>query len=388
MTHANPTSASELSPLELAQALQAGDPLQVVDVRAPATVAAGRIDGVTDELFHNIVGSQLLKVSSLADTGIDLEIPVAVVCGLGQDSLVVARHLSMLGYNARSLRGGMAAWMKLTLPRELPVPPSLDRFVQFDRVGKGALGYLLVSDDEALIIDPPRGFDAYLKAARQSWARVVGVADTHVHADYISGGPALARQLRVPYYLHAADAVYPYDGTPGRLEFVPLADAEAIEFGRCTVVAKHTPGHTEGSLSYLVDGAAALTGDFLFIESVGRPDLAGKASEWVAQLWDSIVNAKREWPLDATVYPAHYASDRERRADRSVGAPMLQLVRENVALQYKDRDAFAEWVLSKTTSFPEAYQKIKAVNVGLLELDEAAAAELEIGRNECALGGS
>ncbi|MDH3457470.1 MAG: MBL fold metallo-hydrolase, partial [Gemmatimonadota bacterium] len=61
---------------------------------------------------------------------------------------------------------------------------------------------------------------------------------------------------------------------------------------------------------------------------------------------------------------------------------------ENVALQYKDRDAFAEWVLSKTTSFPEAYQKIKAVNVGLLELDEAAAAELEIGRNECALGGS
>jgi glyoxylase-like metal-dependent hydrolase (beta-lactamase superfamily II) len=363
------------------------NPNPTMDVRAPARVASGRIDAVSDERFHNIVGSQLLGHGTLDGTGIDPELPIAVVCGLGNDSKVAASHLTSLGCSARSLRGGMTAWMKLAVARELPVSGSLDRFVQFDRVGKGALGYLLVSGEDALIVDPPRDAGAYLQAVGDAGAKLVGVADTHVHADYLSGGPAIAEQLDVPYYLHPADAVYPYDGTPGLIAFTPLEDGQSIEFGRCSVVAKHTPGHTEGSLSFLVDGAAALTGDFLFVESVGRPDLAGKTNEWAGSLWESIELAKRDWPLDVVVYPAHYASDRERRDDGSVGAPLLQLLGENEALQYKDRDAFVQSILGRVAAFPDAYRKIKAANVGLLEVEGDAADELEIGRNECALGG-
>jgi glyoxylase-like metal-dependent hydrolase (beta-lactamase superfamily II) len=380
-------NVSEISTQELARALESGEPMQVVDVRAPVHVATGRIEPVPDERFHNIVGSQLIDTQSLEGTGIDPDIPVAVVCGNGNDSRVLALHLIRLGCEARSLRGGMAMWMMLTLPRQLDAPPTVDRVIQFDRVGKGALGYLVVSDGEALIVDPPLDAGAYLEAAEDAGARIVAVADTHVHADYISGAPALATRLGVPYYLHPADAVYPYDGTPGRLEFQPLEDGGTISVGRATVRAMHTPGHTEGSLTYLIDDSAALTGDFVFIESIGRPDLAGKVSEWTAQLWDSLEAAKRDWSADVMIYPAHYGDEAERRADRSLGASFGALLELNEALRFSDRQRFTAWVEGKTASFPDAYRKIKAVNVGLLSVGEQEAETLEVGKNECALGG-
>ena len=380
-------NVSETSTQELAQALESGEPIQVVDVRAPMHVATGRIEPVPDERFHNIVGSQLINCQSLESTGIDRHIPVAVVCGSGNDSRVLALHLNRLGCEARSLRGGMTAWMMLTLPRQLDTPPSVDRLIQLDRVGKGALGYLVVSDGEALVVDPPRDAGAYVKAAEEAGARIVAVADTHVHADYISGAPALATRLGVPYYLHPADAVYPYDRTPGRLKFQQLEDGGTISVGGATVRAIHTPGHTEGSVTYLIDDSAALTGDFVFIGSVGRPDLAGRVSEWTAQLWDSLEAAKREWSPDVMIYPAHYNDEAERRVDRSVGGPFGALLKENQALRFRDRQKFAAWVEGKTASFPDAYRKIKAVNVGLLSVGEREAATLEVGKNECALGG-
>ena len=378
--------APEITPSDLARALESADPIQILDVRAPARVAAGRVETGSPHQFHNVLGSRVRAQDSLAGTGLDPTIPIAVVCGHGSDSKVIAGHLNALGARARSLRGGMAAWMTLTLPRDLPAPKSVDRLIQFDRLGKGALGYVLASDGAALIIDPPRDTRAYLQAVQDAGAELMGVADTHVHADYISGAPALARALGVTYYLHAADAVYPYDGTPGKVAFHAVSDGDTIRVGRAELRARHTPGHTEGSVTYRVDDAA-FTGDFLFVNSIGRPDLAGKTREWALRLWESVEAARREWSADVHVYPGHYASNAERRADRAVGATVGQLLRSNAALQFDERDAFIEWVERQAAPFPDAYRQIKAVNVGLLAVDDRQAEELEVGRNECALGG-
>ena len=376
----------EVSPRELAQVIEAGEAVQVLDVRAPFRVAA-RIDLVPGERFHNIPGSQVMQRTDLRGTGLDPGIPVAVVCGFGNDSRIVTQHLKNLGWQASSVRGGMAAWGDLVLPRDLPPPASLDRLVQFDRVAKGALGYLLVSNGEAVIIDPPRDAGEYVRAAKEADARIVAICDTHVHADYVSGAPALTRELGVPYRLHPRDAVYPYDGTPGRLEFEPLEDGGTVRFGRCALRARHTPGHTEGSVTLLVDEAAAFTGDFLFVASIGRPDLAGKVTEWTSELWRSVEAAKREWPDELLVYPAHYGSDAERRADRTVGEKFGRLRERNQALSFSDRAEFSSWVEGRTTSFPEVYKKIKAINVALVSVDGEEARALDTGRNECALGG-
>jgi glyoxylase-like metal-dependent hydrolase (beta-lactamase superfamily II) len=381
-----PQAIPEISPGDLARALEAGQAVQVLDIRAPERVKAGRIDLAPQDRFHNVVGSRLVMAGSAARIGLDPGLPVAVVCGFGNDSRRAAAHLNLLGFEASSLRGGMAGWMRLAMRRDLTPPPSLDQLVQFDRVGKGALGYLLVSDGAALIIDPPREPGAYLAAAAEAGAEVVGVADTHCHADYLSGGPALAEALDVPYYLHPADHSYPYDGTPGRLTIRELADDGRITVGRATVRVSHTPGHTEGSVTFLVDDAAAFTGDFIFVASVGRPDLAGKAAGWTEQLWASLERARAQWGAERVVYPAHYAAEKERNPDRSVGAPLGELLRRNEPLGIVEHDAFVRWVESRTGSFPEAYRTIKAINVGLLAVNELEAEELEVGRNECALG--
>lgn len=373
---------------ELAHLLEAGEPLQIMDVRAPLRVTQGRIDLVPDSLFHNIRGSELINRTTIDGTGLDPELPVAVVCGAGKDSAVLAFHLSRLGLDARSLDGGMAAWYRLTLPRELDPPESLDRLIQFDRIGKGCLGYLLVSEGEAVIVDPPLDFSAFLAALREADARLVAVVDTHAHADYVSGAVSLARQLGVPYYLHPADAVYPYDGTPARIEFHALSDGQIIAFGGSALTVAHTPGHTEGSVSLLAEGRVALTGDFLFVESIGRPDLGGKEAAWAHDLWESVERAKARWDRGMAVYPGHYATERERRMGRAVGLPLGTLLQENPILKIANREEFVQLILDSKASFPESYRKIKAMNLGLLPIDPLEVEELEVGRNECALGGA
>jgi glyoxylase-like metal-dependent hydrolase (beta-lactamase superfamily II) len=375
----------EITPLELAEKLEQGETLHLLDIRTPARVSAGRIDLVPNERFSNIVGSRLATMRAADQIGIDPAAPVTVVCDHGNSSKPATLYLKSLGYDARSLSGGMAAWMLMSLPRELPAPPSLDYLYQFDRLGKGSLSYLLASDGEALIIDPPRDAEPLFAKMQELGVKLVGVADTHVHADYISGAPALSAFLNVPYYLHPADMVYPYDGTPGVIPFDPIEEGSEIQVGRCSVHVQHNPGHTEGSVTFIVDDQVAFTGDFVFVQSVGRPDLAGKAAEWTEDLWASLTRAREQWSPELVIYPAHYASSSERREDRSVGARFGDLLETNEALKIADLTSFRKWVDSKIGQFPEAYREIKAINVGLRQVDERMAEELEIGKNECAV---
>jgi glyoxylase-like metal-dependent hydrolase (beta-lactamase superfamily II) len=303
------------------------------------------------------------------------------VCGLGNDSRRVAAHLLGHGYRAESLAGGMAAWMRTVIPRALPAPPEIDRLVQLDRIGKGALGYVIVSEGEAFVVDPPRSVAEYVAAC--GGARIVGVLDTHAHADYVSGGEALARAYEVPYYLHPADAVYPYDGTPGTLRFKPVAGGERLRVGRAELHVVHTPGHTEGSVTLRCGDAFALTGDFLFVSSVGRPDLGGKTEEWAKVLFASLKRAKREWPVAMRIYPAHYGTAAERAEDRTVGRAFGDLANE--PLRIDDPERFAAWIRARAGKFPDAYRRMKAINIGLESVEDEVADELESGRNECAL---
>ena len=117
---------------------------------------------------------------------------------------------------------------------------------------------------------------------------------------------------------------------------------------------------------------------------MGRPDLAGKAAEWTDDLWSSLEKS-RDWPDDMLVLPAHYASEDERSEERTVARPLGAVRSSNEPLQISDSGAFREWVAARKTSFPQAYRKIKGVNIGIIEVDEDEAQELEAGKNECAV---
>jgi rhodanese-related sulfurtransferase len=123
--------APEITPEELVRAIESGHPLRVLDVRAPAALAGGKIDVVPPEKFINIRGSEILSMGEGVATALPADGPIAVVCGKGNSSRQIVHHLIELGYSARSLRGGMAAWGDAVVSRELQPPAGFDVWIQF-----------------------------------------------------------------------------------------------------------------------------------------------------------------------------------------------------------------------------------------------------------------
>jgi glyoxylase-like metal-dependent hydrolase (beta-lactamase superfamily II) len=376
---------TQIPPQQLAERLDRGESLQVLDVRAPDKVAQGHVALGPELDFHALPSSKILALPDVGELRLDPARPVAVICGHGNSSKQATAFLRERGYDAYSVTGGMAAWETVYVERRLSPTPSLAHVVQVDRVGKGALSYVLVSDGDAVIVDPGRHIARYDALLAELDATPAAVVDTHLHADYLSGARVAAAHWQVPYFLHPDDAVSPYDGTPGRLAYQPLADGDTIAFGRATLRAAHVPGHTLGSVALLADDGLALTGDFLFVRSVGRPDLAGKSDAWAKLLWRSLERARTTWPGELLILPAHYASEAERRADRAIAARFDVIAATNPAAAIQDERAFLQWISDHGTTFPEAYRTIKEVNLGLLDVSDPEAESLESGPNQCAV---
>jgi glyoxylase-like metal-dependent hydrolase (beta-lactamase superfamily II) len=379
------TTLPQIPPQDLAERLDRGEALQVLDVRAPEKVDRGHIVLGTELDFHAQPNSKLFTMPDVKDLKLDASRPIAVVCNHGNSSKKATAFLRERGYEAYSVIGGMAAWESVYVARRLAPTPSLSHVVQLDRVGKGALSYILVSDGDAVLVDPGRHLGRYDEVLAELGATLAAVVDTHVHADYTSGASAAAARWKIPYFLHPDDAVSPYDSRPGKLAYQALRDGDTIAFGHATLRAVHVPGHTLGSITLMADEGLALTGDFLFVHSVGRPDLAGRSDEWARLLWQSLERARREWPGELLILPAHYSSESERRADRVVAARFDVIAATNPVVAIQDEREFLKWIADHQTSFPDAYRTIKEANLGLVELSDADAEVLESGPNQCAV---
>src|SRR5438874_455318 len=379
------SSPAHITADELAERLDRGEPLQVLDVRAPDKLARSRITFGPELEFHALPNSKILAVADNRDLQLDASRPVAVICGHGNSSKQTTAFLRERGYEAYSVAGGMAAWEAVYVARRLSPTPTLSHVVQLDRVGKGALSYVLVSDGDAVVVDPGRHIERYDALLTELRATPAAVVDTHLHADYLSGARAAAARWQVPYFLHPDDAVSPYDGTPGRLAYQPLRDGDTIAFGHGTLRIAHVPGHTLGSIALIADEGLVLTGDFLFVQSVGRPDLAGQTESWAKLLWQSLERARQSWAGDLLVLPAHYASESERRADRGIAARFDVIAATNVAAATQDERTLPQVNNAHDTTFTDGYRTINELNLGLADLSDTEAEMLESGPNQCAV---
>ena len=380
------TTLPQIQPQELAERLDRGEALQVLDVRAPEKVERGHIVLGPELEFHAQPNSRLFAMPDVQALQLDASRPVAVVCNHGNSSKKATAFLRERGYEAYSVIGGMAAWETVYVARTLSPTPSLSHVIQLDRVGKGSLSYVLVSDGDAVLVDPGRHLERYADVLKELGATLAAVVDTHVHADYVSGARAAAARWQVPYFLHPDDAVSPYDNRPGKLTYQPLRDGDTIAFGHATLRAVHVPGHTLGSIALVADDGLALTGDFLFVQSIGRPDLGGKSEAWAKLLWKSLERVRQSWPGELQILPAHYASESERRADRAVAARFDVIAATNPVVAIQDEQQFLRWIADHQASFPDAYRTIKEANLGLVEVSDADAEMLESGPNQCAVG--
>ena len=294
---------------------------------------------------------------------------------------MVAEMLSDAGLDVSYLEGGMKEWSSYLEPIKVGDLSGGGELYQFVRLGKGCLSYMVVSDGEAAIIDAVRFKDVFINFAKEKNVEIKHVFDTHLHADHISGGRHIANEIGAKYYLPPKDAeevVY---------EYTPLEDGLTVKVGnsQIEVGALYSPGHTIGSTSFIVDQKYLLTGDILFVDSIGRPDLAGLAEDWVGDLRETLYRRYRELAEDLIVLPAHFMIIDELNEDGTVAKRLGDLFAENHGLNIESEEEFRKTVTENLPPQPNAYQEIRQVNMGKITPNADEQTEMEIGPNRCAV---
>src|SRR5713226_9292107 len=239
--------------------------------------------------------------------------------------------------------------------------------------------YLLGSKTEAVVVDPQRDVDLYLKAAEDHGLTIRHIFETHLHADFVSGHKELAARTGAQIYFGAsAGATFPH---------VAVQDGFELRFGKARIKVLETPGHTPESICLLVTDDdkpvnpwAVLTGDSLFLGDVGRPDLSRTHTpeQLAGMLYDSLQDKLLKLPDEVLVYPAHGAGSlcgRNMRAERSstIGTERLT----NYALQINSRDEFVRQLTANLPARPDYFLQDAEINregaPALAELQELPA---------------
>ncbi|MFD1608711.1 MBL fold metallo-hydrolase [Oceanobacillus luteolus] len=352
----------------------------LLDVRNENDFNDWKIEGQNFE-YLNVPYFELIDGIEPIQDKLPTDKEILVVCAKEGSSLMVAEMISEAGIKASYLKGGMKAWsehLELVKVGDLNDGGELYQFV---RLGKGCLSYMVVSNGEAAIIDATRMTDIFINFAKDIGAVITHVFDTHLHADHISGGRSIAKETGATYWLP------PKDAGEVVFDYQTLEDGENVIIGNTTINihALYSPGHTIGSTSFVVDEKFLLTGDILFIDSIGRPDLAGLAQDWVSDLRETLYKRYRELSEELIVLPAHFMIIEELNDDGSVAEKLGTLFAQNHGLNIDDENEFRKIVTENLPPQPNAYQEIRETNMGKINPDEEKQREMEIGPNRCAV---
>jgi hydroxyacylglutathione hydrolase len=224
--------------------------------------------------------------------------------------------------------------------------------------------YMLASEGEAVVVDPQRDVEIYLKAAETNRVSIRHIFETHLHADFVSGHRELASRTGAEIYIGAqAEATFPH---------VAVRDGFQLQVGKMRIRALETPGHTPESICLVIANEekspapwAVLTGDTLFLGDVGRPDLSKRYSpvQLAGMLYDSLHGKLLRLADDVLVYPAHGAGSlcgRNMRAERvsTIGTERLT----NYALQIKSREEFVKQLTSNLPARPAYFLQDAEIN--------------------------
>ncbi|MDL4839677.1 MBL fold metallo-hydrolase [Aquibacillus rhizosphaerae] len=369
---------------ELAKKIVNHEETLILDVRNTDEFDNWKIEGSKVEVINEPYFNLLDGIEPVAGK-VNKDSEVIVVCAKGGSSQMVAELLEEEGgfTNTFNLEGGMKAWSEHLEPVKIGDLTDGGSIYQFVRLGKGCLSYLIESNGEAAIVDTNRMIDIYQDFAKDKDIKIKHLIDTHLHADHISGGRDLAEKVGGTYYLP------PKDANEVTFDYTPVEDGNDIVVGntKVKVHAIYSPGHTIGSTSFIIDNKYLLTGDILFVKSIGRPDLAGKAEDWVGDLRSTLYSRYKELSDDLIVLPAHYSFAEELGKGGSVSARLGDLYERNEGLQVEDEAVFRKMVTENLPPQPNFYHEIRETNMGKVTPENEKQREMETGPNRCAVHG-
>ncbi len=313
---------------------------------------------------------------------------IVCLCAHGMRSQYAAQILKSEGFDAISVFGGMAAWNSVyDLVKLMPndakqndasgvqtLASDTFNIYQIKRIGKGCLGYFINANGVGIVIDPSTHTNEFLSIAKNLDCTIKAVMDTHQHADHVSGSRRLREATNAQLFVNPADG-YNFSG------FTELKDKWKMTINGLEIEVLHTPGHTSGSTSLLVDNFL-ITGDTLFIDGVARPDLKDKAEEYAGHLYDTYQNKILNLSDKTTVIPAHTSHI------GGFGEPIskdLAWIKKNNRILELSKPEFIKYVISNIPPKPYNYEDIIAANKGETEWTDDEIAELEFGANKCVL---
>ena len=243
-------------------------------------------------------------------------------------------------------------------------------FEQFYAPGIAHLSYLIGDDSKgvAAVIDPRPDVECYLEKAREHRIGITHIFETHIHADFMSGARELQEQLGSPkIFVSGIDA--PHYGFKSE----KVKDGDTFEFGDALLTIRHTPGHTREHVALVVAEKdrketpwGVFTGDSLFADSAGRPDIVGGEKE-ARELGGLLFETMREFysKLDdgVAIYPGHGAGsscgpDIGDRRSTTMGYEK----KHNAFLQFHEKEEFIKYTQKTATPIPRYYQPMKKLN--------------------------
>ena len=362
---------------------QAGDDFTLLDVRNNEEFGRFKVEGPHLSKMINIPYMEFIEKEeeSVEQFQVPKTESIRIVCAKEGSAKYVGEILLNNGWqDVKILEKGIKSWGNLLTPK-LVASQNGYALYQFIRPGKASCSYGLIFKDEMVVFDPSRNAQYYQDFATEQGARIIKTFETHLQADYISGSKRIHFDTGAQIVGHQEDfkdAVFEYKG---------VSDQEIFQFsnGGPEIKAVHTPGHTPGSTSYLIDNKFLVTGDTVFILSIGRPDLGGMAEEWSRLLYKTLTTKIADMDDELLILPGHYLDWSEANPENVFVDTMGSVKAKNADIYgIADENDFVRFIKENMRKQPDVYGQIRKVNAGMLEVDDEEQEIMDLGKNECA----
>ena len=399
---------------ELKKKIDKGEDIFILDVRNQHEHDAWSVS------YDRYQDTPVIPVDTITSSAALKQIPkdkeIITFCTHGQRSSNAAKMLSELGYRVKTIEGGLDGWSNLydialvDIESDLPL-----KIWQIRRISKGCMSYLVASlnDKKATVIDATCNIDTVIKnIVEENELKITRVIDTHMHADHLSGATRIASKYGAEIAVSSLEK-YNTENIDSEkyLKRRLIQDGEKFEIGdEIYLESMHTPGHTDGSISFKLEirGTSELktdsggvsnntdnnnrnitnskyllfTGDTIFVNGVGRPDLHNKSEEYAQKLYQTYQQKLFNLPDTTIILPAHYSSSFKHAKPVFETIESIKQKLNSITKSEKD---FLNYITSNIPPQPMNYGQIVSINKNMISCDRVEQQDLESGPNSCGI---
>ena len=352
----------------------------ILDVRNEKDFNRFKVEGPYPVNILNVSYYDFMEEEDASVALVPQDKTIRIVCAQEGSAKYVGEILEKHGFtDVRYLTGGIKTWGNLLVPK-LINPGQEFELYQFIRSAKAACGYGLIYKNEIMLFDPTRNIDFYMDFVTQKGVKIIKTFETHLQADYISGSRIISEKTGAIFYGHD-------DFINSKIIYTPLKDGDTYSFSTGGLVVKvvHTPGHTPGSTSFIIADQYMLSGVAEFIQSIGRPDLGGKAEEWAKLLFQTLQTKLLNFDDNLQVLPGHFMDWSEANENLIFMRSQGEVKEINQAIYSIDNEKdFFQFIKDNMRPQPKEYATIRLINANLLQEDDEQQEILDLGKNECA----